>query len=102
MKKISELLDSVNLNRYREVFVTGDFNFDILNVHMNNDSSRFLNLMYSHSLLPIITKPTRITDSSSTLLDNIFIRNPVLYDGGIMISDYSDHFPVFILSLIHI
>ena len=53
----------------------GDFNIDLLNKDCNNSTS-FLNTMYSLSLLPIINKPTRIPDNSATLIDNFFINEP--------------------------
>ena len=46
-------------------------------------------------LLPIISKPTRITDNSATLIDNFFINEPCNFESGIIISDISDHFPIF-------
>ena len=71
-----------------------DFNIDLLNKDCNNSIS-FLNTMYSLSLLPIISKPTRITDNSATLIDNFFINEPCNFESGILISDISDHFQIF-------
>ena len=52
--------------------------------------------MYSHSLLPNITKLTR--EASATLIDNIF-RNNIFtkHDtvSGILDTDITDHFPIF-------
>lgn len=50
------------------------------------------------SLLPLISKPTRITDHSATLIDNIFSFNPVQLTAGILLSPLSDHYPVFYIS----
>ena len=72
----------------------GDFNLDLLNKDCNNSTS-FLTTMYSLSLLPIISKPTRITDNSATLIYNFFINEPYNFQSGIPISDISDHFPIF-------
>ena len=72
----------------------GDFNIDLLNKDCNN-STLFLNTMYSLSLLPIISKPTMITDNSAKLIDNFFISEPCNFESGILISDISDHFPIF-------
>ena len=72
----------------------GDFNIDLLNKDCNN-STLFLNTMYSLSLLQIISKPTRITDNSATLIDNFFINEPCNFESGILISDISDHFQIF-------
>ena len=72
----------------------GDFHIDLLNKDCNNSTS-FLNTMYSLPLLPIISKPTRITDNSATLIDNLLISEPCNFESGILISDISDHFPIF-------
>ena len=47
-------------------------------------------------IYPLINRPTRITANSATLIDNIFINNIHLdCVRGILISDLSDHLPVF-------
>ena len=54
--------------------------------------------MLSHSLVPTITKPTRVTQKSCSLIDNIYTNN---FSGssnclsGILYTDISDHYPVF-------
>ena len=58
----------------------------------------FIETNLDYQLLPTVTKPTRITMSSSTLIDNIFIGKK--YQGGytsnIEISDISDHLPLIL------
>ena len=51
----------------------------------------------SHSLNPCITKPTRITHSSATLIDNIFCSQDLYRrtSSGIVIDDISDHMPCY-------
>ena len=52
--------------------------------------------MFSSGLLPVITRPTRIHQTSATLIDHIFESNTVnRYIAGILISSLSDHFPTF-------
>ena len=53
--------------------------------------------MVSYNFYPAITTPTRITDTTSTLLDNIFVN--FLADdlnSGIIYEDLSDHLPIFL------
>ena len=50
-----------------------------------NESTSFLNKMYSLSLLPIISKPTRIGDNSATLIDHFFINEPCNFESRIQI-----------------
>ena len=51
--------------------------------------------MHSHFLFSTISKPTRVAKTSATLIDNIFIKNPLSTFSGILYCDFSDHFPVF-------
>ena len=50
----------------------GDFNIDLLQYESHNNINEFLNTIISHSFLPHILQPTRVTDHSSTFIDNIF------------------------------
>ena len=54
----------------------------------------FLDLIYSYSLYPVILRPTRITDKSETLIDNI-LTNDLNNIGGILMFDTSAHLPNF-------
>ena len=50
----------------------------------------------SFSFKPLINMPTRITESNSTLIDNIFTNNfNDAHSSGVFYTDISDHFPVF-------
>ena len=51
----------------------------------------------SQSLMPIITKPSGITDQTATLKDDIVTNKPNRFVSGILISDVSDHLPLLIL-----
>ena len=56
----------------------------------------FLNALFSLGMFPLIDRPSRITEYSATLIDNIFSNN--LYENisnGLLINDISDHLPVF-------
>ena len=75
----------------------GDYNINLLNAESHSLTQDFLNCMYSNSLFPVITKPTRVTSSSATLIDNLFtnvIANAQSFT-GILYADVSDHFPIF-------
>ena len=63
----------------------------LFNYNSNNLVNNFLDSIHSLGLFPLITKPTRITSHSATLIDNIFTN---IHDNAHM-SGISDHFPVF-------
>ena len=52
--------------------------------------------MNSFSLYPSITKPTRITSKTATLIDNIFTNSYSKQTAGLILTDISDHLPIFI------
>ena len=79
------------------ITICGDFNLDLLNLHDSAPSSSFYNLVNTMSLLPTIRKPTRITDSSCTLIDNIITNYFEDFVAGIMTIDLTDHLPTFIV-----
>ena len=78
--------------------MAGDFNRDLLkDSHLGSES--IINSLYSHSFIPLITRPTRFGTTSSTLIDNIFTNKPQnLLISGILIANISDHLPIFYVS----
>ena len=80
----------------KTIFVYGDLNIDLLKHESHNSTRNFLDMTYS--LGPLIDKPTRITDTSATLIDNIF-TNELHHNltSGILFNDISDHLPIFAL-----
>ena len=95
IEHFSETLSNINHIKNNEIIVCGDFNFDLLKLDTCNISLDFFNAISSCFLIPMITKPTRVTESTATLLDNIFVKEPSSYLSGILESSITDHNPVF-------
>ena len=79
-------------------YILGDFNLDLLNCESHQYTKDFLDLLYSNSFVPLINRPTRITSTTATLIDNIFTNNHqdiALSKQGIIPCHISDHFPIF-------
>ena len=76
----------------------GDFNINLLNFESHSPTEEFFNTMTSYFFQPHIIQPTRITDHSATLIDNIYL-NTIEYKtiSGNLIYDISDHLPNFIV-----
>ena len=47
----------------------GDFNMNLMNCQPHNVTGEFLDMIYSNTCFPLITRPTRITSHSATLFD---------------------------------
>ena len=79
----------------------GDYNIDLLKHELHPPTEKFLEAMYSNSLLPMILKPTRETEITATLIDNIFTNKYNVNDNifqGIFATDISDHYMIFHIS----
>ena len=80
----------------KTIFKCGDFNLDILKYNSDHAAKHCLDTMYSLGLYPLIERPSRITNHSSTLIDNIF-TNAKEYTNvsGLLVNDITDHLPIF-------
>ena len=78
--------------------ILGDFNINLLNYSAHTPTEDFVNTLSSYFYTPHIHKPTRITNHTATLIDNIFL-NSIKYHtiSGNILSDISDHLPNFLI-----
>ena len=93
---LSKTLAKINKEN-KECYISGDFNIDLLKYDTNNEYSEFLNTVTSSGFLPHILHPTRITEYSSTIIDNIYGNNfqHKSQSGNILIK-FADHFSQFL------
>ena len=94
--KLELLVNKLNREKNKKVYLAGDFNFDLLKVNSHDETSVFFNKLMSNFLLPVISIPTKINTVNDTLIDNIFTNefNPDLISGNFT-EDISDHLPSF-------
>ena len=80
---ISKLTDT-----NKDLIIATDQNCDYLQFYQHKNTEDLLNIILNNGIIPTITKPTRITHTSATLIDNIYTRSTN--------KDrlYSDHAPV--------
>ena len=69
-----EVIDKIS-NESKLCSLLGDFNLNLLNFESHNTTGDFVNTLASYYFQPHIIKPTRITDHSATLIDNIFFTS---------------------------
>ena len=82
-----------------EIFLAGDYNIDLLKINSHAPTRTFFNLLVSYRLVPTILRPTRITQDSATLIDNIFTNVPTDHlDSAIITEDLSDHLPIYVIT----
>ena len=82
----SDVLGIISKER-KQCILMGDFNLDLIKVDNSNQTKDFVHSLYTNAFYPTISKPTRVTEHSGTLLDNIItnitgycIKSGVLYN----------------------
>ena len=91
----------LSLEKYKlNINLAGNYNLNGLKINNDELCTELFDLITSHSLLPRITLPTRISNASGTLINNIVCTADVIIKpttAGILLNKLSDHRPCFIL-----
>ena len=92
----------LNKESNKEIILLGDVNTGLIKTNSNNNASEFLYIIYSSYLIPRIASPTRLTDRSYTIIDNI-MNNVTTEDAisGNIINIISDHLGQFLILPYH-
>ena len=67
MADILNVIDEEN----KLFYMLGDLNIDFLKCDGHRLTSSFIDTLYSNNVFPLITKPTRVTQSTDILIDHI-------------------------------
>ena len=98
LKEYNNLTATLKKNKSHYRIIGIDHNLDLLKANIHPQTNEFLEMNLKKSLLPCISKPTRITHKTSSLIDNI-MASPILhcsYTPYILVDDISDHMPLFV------
>ena len=92
---LNKLLENISKEQ-KSISLLGDFNVNLLNYNEHNMTNDFLDSLASNSFIPLILQPTRITNHSNTLIDNIFSNaiDPDIISGNLT-ATISDCLPQF-------
>ena len=72
---IRELIHKLSIESSTNIFIAGDFNFDLIKALSHQQTADFYDLLTSNFLLPMILLPTKINTGTDTLIDNIFTNH---------------------------
>ena len=88
-------IDVLTKNSDYKIILGMDHNLDLLKSHIHKKTQQFLNLNLDLDLFPVITRLTRITHTSATLIDKIFLDSRLTGQtvNKILVDDISDHLP---------
>ena len=90
---LHDIIREIRRSGKQKVILIGDFNCDYLNTsyHQTQRLNEFLNINH---LKQLILTPTRITQTSSSLIDLIITTAPNLFNkSGTLSNSFNDHFP---------
>ena len=90
----TELLHDLNKEK-NELILGMDHNLDLLKVNQHKLTEEFLECNLDSGMIPQITKPICITQTSATLIDNVMISKKLSgqTENRILVENISDHLP---------
>ena len=76
-----------------DYFILGDLNIGTFPINRSPDAMHFINTLISCGTFLFITKPTRVTDTTATIINHIItnVRNYEILSGVIETSEVSDY-----------
>ena len=78
------------------MLILGDVNIDFLKYNKDAQTSEYLDMLFDLGFMPVITKATRVTYHTSSLIDHIYTNTAgKVIKSGVCLADISDHLPVF-------
>ena len=96
-KYFTEVITKIT-DEKKTCYLAGDFNIDLLKSEMT-DTKDYFDILTTNLFVPHITLPTRVTNRSQTLIDNIFSNNPEFENctSGNITFSISDHLAQFLI-----
>ena len=84
------------------VYISGDFNVNTMS-HLKESLStqEFNNIFSSNFCFPSINRPTRVTNHSASIIDNIYSNVPIqgsAYHAVVLTLSISDHYGIFCIN----
>ena len=93
-----KLVSTIRGESRKKIVLGMDHNLDFLKSQTHGPTNDFIEINLANDLIPCITRPTRITKNSATLIDNIIVSSDYVgkIDTKILMEDISDHLPSYI------
>ncbi len=96
--EFSKILDKLQKKKAVS-YLAGDYNINMILLKEKPLYNEFFDSLISAGFHPKITLPTRITNTSHTLIDNIFTNSKTLDEkSGIILYKISDHYAAFTIT----
>ena len=103
--EFNKIVSQIN-NQHCNNMLAGDFNYNLFNINHHHETEQYYNNLISLGYHPQVTKATRITDNSCTLIAHIWTNYNIDAEENssstcIIISDMTDHLPTLFIDKKH-
>ena len=96
-----KVLNLYNRHLKKLTYIVGDFNLDLLKFDSDNNCQKLINLTASLGMAELVSRPTRITDHSATLIDHAYTNSiDNTLSCNIVTLDISDHLAIHLKTII--
>ena len=97
MSELDMRLQSLKSHKNKVILFVSDSNIDLLNYGHFEPATKLVNNFSEYGFAPTISRPTRVTCYTATLIDHIFSNDcTAITKSGVITESLSDHLAVFI------
>ena len=91
-KLIDSLLHGMERHSRKHIILAGDFNVDLTHYDTDKHCQNLIETMTKYGFFQLVSRPTRITDHSATLIDHVYSNNVQhTHSCNVLTVDLSDH-----------
>ena len=101
LNTLGNTLSIITKSPNRACYILGDINLDLAETN-NNYVNLYKDCMLNKGFFSLINKPTRITDTTASCIDNIWTNvSDLNIKSGIICAHVADHLPIFQMTAIN-
>ena len=100
IEAFSDIVGKISRQKNQSMVIGLDHNLDFLKEEVHSPTHSFIERILDLGLYPTVSRPTRITKNTATLIDNILVSQSLIekFTCNVILDDISDHLPT-VLSL---
>ena len=101
LEQLTIFLRNLARHRNKHIILAGDTNIDLLDYGRIDSVNKYVDTLAEHGFAPVISRPTRVTDHSATIIDHIFVNNcHAVTKSGVISESISDHLATFVTIMV--
>ena len=92
---LDNVLKSLDRHARKHIVLTGDINVDLIKYDKDLASQNLIAVFENYGFVQLVSRPTRITDHSATLIDHVYTNNVGnIVSCNVLTVDISDHLAI--------